>query len=163
MVNHLYPDFLVNPDQYAQAVRYWQELWSRIDRHLREPTGWVSPWLDGGPPDIRDGNPIFTAWSPSLMRGIRIIQHPPESDGPELAFWTDTFGGPLGDPNSIDEFVMACALSEEVEPFARLLVEAWISGEAIYIEHESHAMVGARPPRIGAVPRAVAVTDPVAA
>ncbi len=72
MADVLFPRFLDEPLQYRDAERYWQGVWSRIEPTDREHTGWLIPWLNTGSLEIRDGNPIFSAWSPSLGRGIRV-------------------------------------------------------------------------------------------
>ena len=79
---------------------------------------------------VRDGNPIFSAYSPERRCGIRVIQYPPESDHLEFDWWLDTFGGPVTDPQAIRELVIACALSKEASRRAFELMEEWcIRGE----------------------------------
>ena len=94
---------------------------------------WRHPWLSSGVvagEELRDGNPIFSAYSPENRYGIRVIQYPPESDRLELDWWLDTFGGPATDPQAIRELVIACALSEEASRRAFELMKEWcVRGE----------------------------------
>src|SRR5712692_8975071 len=96
-VRHLFPDFLDNPQSYAGAVNYWLSLWARIEEFEKDYYSWQQPWLNAGPDAIMDGNPIFSAFTPTLSQGIRIIQHPPTSGEIEFEFWPDTFGGRIMD------------------------------------------------------------------
>ena len=97
MVHHVCPRFLENKREYQRAVRHWEELWSEFEPLERELAEWRSPWMANDP---IDGNPIFTAFSPILRRGIRVIQHAPSSGSLELDYWLDTFGGKITDPRS---------------------------------------------------------------
>ena len=72
---------------------------------------------------MRDGNPIFSAVSPTLRRAVRIIQHEPSSDELELEYWLHTFQG----DEAISELVISCALSEQAEREAGELIRAWIA------------------------------------
>lgn len=128
MVRHLFARFLEVPSEYEGAKTYWVNLWNRIDAWQRLQRDWRHPWLSSGVvagEELRDGNPIFSAYSPQTRYGIRIIQYPPESDRLEFDWWLDTFGGPATDPRAIRELVIACALSEEAARQASELVENW--------------------------------------
>ena len=57
--------------------------------------------------EILDGNPIFSAYSPTTRRGIRVIQHLPTTDEIGISYWLDTLGDPLTDPENIRELVIA--------------------------------------------------------
>ena len=80
------------------------------------------PEFANGTP-MRDGNPIFSAVSPTLRRAVRIIQHEPSSDELELEHWLDTFQG----DEPISELVISCALSEQVQEKAAGLIRSWIA------------------------------------
>jgi len=132
MVRHLFPEFLEDATQYTKAVEYWVGLWEQIDLRLRARHEWRQPWLSSNwqeNPVFRDGNPIFSAYSPITQKGIRIIQHPPSSPNLEFEHWLDTFGGPLTDSEAIRELVIACALSEEASIYVLERMRDWVCGD----------------------------------
>jgi hypothetical protein len=128
MVIHLFKNFLTETHEYRGAEVYWLQLWENLEPTAKSFFGWRTPWLHTGAPSILDGNPIFSAFSPTARRGIRIIQHAPTTEHPELAYWLDTFGGPITDPESIQELVIACALSDIVAAEVVPLLNAWVAG-----------------------------------
>jgi hypothetical protein len=128
MVQHLFADFLNDPKQYARAQAYWTLIWKSIDPLNRDEFGWRTPWFEN---PLLDGNPIFTAVSLKERKGLRIIQFAPTAERLEFHMWLDTFGGPTGDPESIAELVISCALSNEAAQQARSCMQRWIVGEAI--------------------------------
>lgn len=125
MVTHLYPDFLKNEQVYAQAVQHWLDLWASIDPAMREGNGWQQPWFQPLMPEVAEGNPIFSAYSPSLRRGIRVLQAEPTRDRVEFFAYMDTFA------KTINEVVISCALSDEACNLALDLMRPWVAGEAI--------------------------------
>jgi hypothetical protein len=133
MVEHFFANFLADPSEYTRAEEHWVHLWSGVDELQRRMHGWRHPWLSSGTvagAELRDGNPIFSAYSPEKRYGIRVIQYPPEADRLEFDWWLDTFGGPPTDPQAIRELVIACALSEEASRRAFELMEEWcVRGE----------------------------------
>jgi|RhiMetdeSRZDD1v2_1073273.scaffolds.fasta_scaffold49377_5 hypothetical protein len=129
MIHHLFADFLDDSNVYRQVVEYWRDLWTRLEPLKRGQLEWIEPWLSTGAPTILDGNPIFSAYSPKLRKGIRVVQYPPASaDDVEFDYWLDTYGGDITDPQSIQELVISCALSEESARLSRLVIEPWLSG-----------------------------------
>ena len=114
--------FLTNPQQYRHAEQFWLGLWNEIVQEAGVSNLWQTPWL--GTP-LRDGNPIFSAVSPSLRRGVSIIQHASTASEMELAAWLDKFGE-LGVDEVIDELVISCALSEEAAEQAQRLLAEWV-------------------------------------
>ena len=133
MIHHLFAEFLDDPNVYKQAVAYWCDLWTRVDLITRTNLRWIEPWLSTGAPTILDGNPIFSAYSPKLRKGIRVVQYRPESnDNVEFDSWLDAYGGDITDPQSIHELVITCALSEESAMHSRRIIESWISGPACF-------------------------------
>jgi len=131
MVKHIYASFLRDTTEYALSERHWNELWHGVEPHGRMVYGWQSPWFQPLPPALGEGNPIFSAVSQELRRGIRIIQHEPTGPVLEIQVWTDYFGGRYCDPDSIEEIVISCALSDSASRVALSLMEPWIRGEAI--------------------------------
>src|SRR5437660_4102959 len=107
MVNHFYPNFLRDDREYALSEEYWARLWDQVDPQGRTRNGWRQPWFQPLPRTLGEGNPIFSAVSPTLRRGIRIIQHAPTGLGPEIQAWPDYFGGSPADPERIEELVIS--------------------------------------------------------
>ncbi|MGH7134187.1 MAG: hypothetical protein ACREHD_00520 [Pirellulales bacterium] len=128
-MQYLFPDFLSDHHEYAKTEAYWlHEVWERIPESYRRFGGWRPAWFTAGPP--HDGNPIFTAVSVSLRKGVRVIQYEPLMTGVslELDFWLDTVGGPATDPRTFQELVIACSLSMESAALAHKFISAWLTG-----------------------------------
>lgn len=123
MVQHIDRDFLKNTQQYQHAERYWEDLWERLVAQTGAAEKWEHPWL-GAP--LRDGDPIFSAVSSTLGRGVHVIQHEPTSDGLELVWWLDKFGEEGIDP-MIEQLVISCALSQEAAAKAYELIWSWVT------------------------------------
>lgn len=124
-MRHLFAHFLTNSAEYSQAQAEWAKLWESIPD--RDEYGWRSGWFELQ--QANDGNPIFTAISDANQKAIRVIQYEPTSNDVEIDCWLDTFGGPVIDPSSIRELVIACALSDESKQIAHELMAAWVVGE----------------------------------
>src|SRR3954447_17361765 len=135
-MNKLFPQFLVDPGQYELSERFWQDLWSQIDPFQRERFQWAFPWIGTGSPDIKDGNPIFSAFSPVLGPGIRVIQEEPTGSGLDIRVWLDTFGGDITDPDRIQEMVISCTLSDAAAYVARPLMASWVRGQSLSFKHD---------------------------
>ncbi len=127
----LYPNFLRDGAEYAGAEQHWVRLWHAFDPQLRSQKGWQQPWFEPLPPSVGEGNPIFSAVSPFLHRGIRIIQHAPTTNELEVQAWLDTYGGAFSDPNSIRELVISCTLSDAVSSAVIALMEPWVKGDSL--------------------------------
>ena len=146
MPQFLLPDFLNDPAQYEQAESIWQHRWESLIHQLGQSAIWQSPWINTKANDgtlLRDGNPIFSAVSPSRRLGVRVIQMEPADDPCEWSAWTDTFA--KGDPEEIKELVIDCVLSDESLRQAFDLMRMWIEPdrnglaqlEAILGQHDS--------------------------
>lgn len=146
MVTHYYPNFLADEEEYQGAQEFWNHLWADTDSIARDLYAWRTPWLTTGSPAILDGNPIFSAFSPTMTKGLRIIQYAPVTHHPELSYWLDTFGGHLTDPRSVHELVIACALSDEAALAARKLMNLWIMNQPISVRFLSEATTGLSTP-----------------
>jgi len=131
MISHIYPNFLEDVQEYKASVRHWEELWRQVGKCELEKYQWTYPWISTGSPDILDGNPIFSAFSPVLLRGIRIIQHEPTSSKLEIQAWPDYVGGDIADPASIRELAISCALSSETARIALDLMRPWVAGSSV--------------------------------
>ena len=137
MVDHLYPNFLHDGRQYRLAEEHWLGLWQRVDPPARERFAWQQPWFQPLSRSLGEGNPIFSAVSPMLRRGIRLIQHAPTEPGLEIQAWLGSFGDNRSDANRIEELVISCALSDQATEVASSLMEPWVKGEPLDFE-EGH-------------------------
>lgn len=135
MPKYLYSDFLRSDEQYGQAERYWQALFDRVIQSEGVQREWQSPWLrtqfaDGTA--FGDGNPMFSAWSPSRSLGVRVIQNGIRSkaaseDPSDFDSWLDSFDAEEG---PIRELVISCVLSEETAERAAALIRSWVSQQS---------------------------------
>jgi len=131
MINHLYSNLLDDPTEYSLSENYWRELWQSVSDQDRSRFGWQEPWFQPLPPRLGQGNPIFSAFSPLLRRGLRVIQHAPTRQTLEIQAWPDSFGGPITDPESIRELVIACALSDLAVGVAMDLIQPWVANRPV--------------------------------
>jgi hypothetical protein len=129
MINCLYPGFLSDAAIYAHSEEFWRQLWDRVDESARDDFGWVQPWFQPLPRELAEGNPIFSAVSKELRRGIRVIQHEPTKNEVEIQAWPDSFGG-TRDSARIDELVISCALSDVSAEIALGLIIPWVQGKS---------------------------------
>jgi len=148
MLTHLFPNFLHDERIYAQAESFWVDLWNRVDGLDRHRNGWRQPWFQPLPPDVGEGNPIFSAVSPVLRRGIRILQSEPTEKGVEYFAYPDTFGGAVFVPGVISEWVISCALSDEAAHYALSQIRQWVAGKPITIDE-----------RVGVMPMSRRIAD----
>lgn len=131
-MTHMFQNFLADQSEYAEAQRFWSDLWAEIPEENRRRGAWRGGWF---PPQVlKDGNPIFTAVSESQHKAIRVIQYEPTCQEPEIDFWFDSFGGDLTEPQAIRELVIACALSTDTGQTARKLMSSWISGDEVNMD-----------------------------
>jgi hypothetical protein len=129
MVKQLYSNFLHNDKEYPLSEEHWIHLWEQIDPQKRASYGWQHPWFNPLPPSLSEGNPVFSAVSPVLQRGIQVIQHEPTQTGLEIQAWPGFFGGNSSDADRIEELVISCALSNLASEVALALIESWVKGE----------------------------------
>src|SRR4051794_36191604 len=105
MLNHLFANFLNDVQEYRASEGFWEALWLRTDPSMLGQYGWSYPWISTGSRDCLDGNPIFSAFSPALRRGVRIIQHEPTTQRIEIQAWPDFVGGSYYDPGAVQELL----------------------------------------------------------
>jgi hypothetical protein len=147
METPIYPGFLENPEEYEASELFWVALWNQVDALGRERYGWSYPWVGTGSPLIKDGNPIFSAHSPRLRRGVRVIQSEPLDQELDIQVWLSTFGGTKFDPDSIHELVIACVLSDEAARLALSLMTPWVQGSSLSFEYVNGVLVPPPPRR----------------
>jgi hypothetical protein len=145
MVKNLFGNFLEDPDEYQQSERYWMGVWSEVVGSARYDDKWQTPWLGTGSLLIKDGNPIFSAFSPVLRRGIRVVQQEPIEPGLDFQVWLDTFGGGPTDPDSVHELVIACVLSDVAAYHARTSMMTWVAGDSMSFSRDGGGRLVLRP------------------
>ena len=126
MVQHLYPNFLTDPQEYKRSEEFWNDLWKDLIKETGVAKDWKSPWLAAPLPD---GDPMFSAVSQAQRRGVHVIQHMPTSEDLEIVWWQDKFGEE-GVDAVIDQLVISCALSSESAAQARELMRGWAIGRS---------------------------------
>ncbi len=142
MITHLYKNFLNDPREYRASEDFWIRRWQRETFDAPGLSEWLTPWISTGSPDCLDGNPIFSAYSPFLRKGVRIIQHEPTSRKLEIQAWPDFVGGSFHDPDAIRELVISCALSEAAADWAMSLTHLWVADDSISFDE----FIPGRPP-----------------
>jgi hypothetical protein len=130
-MTYLSVDFLTSPEKYEEARAFWRSLLE--EAQMRCDSKWQEPWLKEPPAELRDGNPIFTAWSPVFRRGLRVIQRPASLQIPDLSFWLDVFGGDLHEAGAVEELVLNCAPAIDLVPQLERLIFSWISGRPVSV------------------------------
>jgi len=131
MISHIDQGFLSDAAVYAHSEEFWRQLWNRVDESARNNFGWVQPWFQPLPRELAEGNPIFSAVSSQLCRGIRVIQHEPTKNEVEILAWLDSFGGGSHDSARIEELVISCALSDLSAEIASGLMLPWVQGKSV--------------------------------
>jgi hypothetical protein len=126
VVQHSFPNFLGDEAAYAEAERFWADLWARVLLEAGEEGRWRSPWLNTTCVDgtrIRDGDPIFSAIRDDGARAVRVVQFAPRKAGGEL--WTNvrTFDP---DGENIELLEVFCSLPDEVERQAAAELLRWV-------------------------------------
>jgi len=141
MITHLFKNFINDVQDYRASEKYWESLWLQTDYSTRARYGWTYPWVSTGSVECLDGNPIFSAWSRTLLRGVRVIQHEPTTQGLEIQAWPNFVGGSYYDPTAIQELVISCALTEAAANWAMSLLRYWIAGQSISFARDKSGQV----------------------
>jgi hypothetical protein len=131
MVHIIHERFLEDSDEYQAAEDYWVKLAKGVAKELgvEEWKSWISRSYADGTPWEQDGNPIFSARSEELERGVRVMQHTPTSDDIEIAAWLKNYPEEFIDLPR-DELVINIGLSEESGEKARQLLRIWMSPQS---------------------------------
>jgi hypothetical protein len=128
VVRQLFPNFLRDETEYAQAEGFWRSLWDDIMRSSGQSSEWRVPWLqtrfsDGTP--FRDGDPMFSAICPARRLAVHVIQNEPGEDEAELDAYVTVFDPEV---DAIQVLVVSCVLSEETASRACELLSGWVEG-----------------------------------
>ena len=140
---YVHADFLESGPAYEEARRFWRSLWE--EAQSPHASDWQTPWLAEPVAALQDGNPIFTAWSPPLRRGVRIVQRPASRDVPDLGYWLDMFGGDGHEPDAVEELVVNCSPAVELVPRLRSLLSRWMSGAPVSASIEADQVLQTGP------------------
>jgi hypothetical protein len=108
--------------EYDQWERKWFEWWTLVT----PPSGWLAPLFKnefGDGSKIRDGNPIFSAYSSNKLF-FRVIQQ--EYENSFVNFWPDDFA--KGELEELNGICVVCSFHDSSVSQARQLIEEWIKG-----------------------------------
>jgi hypothetical protein len=125
MSEYLFEDFLNSEREYRDAEMFWREIWDDAQKHAR--SDWIQPWFSTQSRELEDGNPIFSAWSPSERRGLRIVQILPDHIERDVNYWIDWFGGDAWDLDAVTELVIVCAPTSANRQRIVLMLERWVA------------------------------------
>jgi hypothetical protein len=125
VAEYLFTNFLKSPQEYKELAAFWHDrVWEQIPSALRGD--WKAPWFAKREPALQDGNPIFTAWSETELRGLQIIQVAPDEGAvSDLNLWLDWFGD-ARDPAAVKKLVVTCVLTTSNLRQIRSLIEQWV-------------------------------------
>jgi hypothetical protein len=131
---NLFPHFLEDPKEYAQAEMLWVQTWSVLVKRLDQKKQWRVPWFENkfanGEPCL-DANPIFSAVDLRRRLAVRILQDTPkaEDDRPDLVYWIDKFA--KGEPEELDQLVIGCVLTDQTLAQASELMTKWAKNASL--------------------------------
>lgn len=127
MPAYKFKNLLSDPQAYDAAEQYWYGMFEKLLSSHAKQSQWHkwfdNRYVDGTP--MRHGNPICSMVSYEARRGVRIIQDEPGSFSPEIAAWVDTFDDAKNEAG-IEELVITCILSEEIEKTTYKLIYAFV-------------------------------------
>jgi hypothetical protein len=119
----LYPNFLEDKRVYNLVRAFWKRF---FDELAEKSNLTYIPYINqeqNGELEY-DGNPIFSAYVPSLGRAVRIIQVAPEEDELEITAWLDTLELNEGQ-KLVDELVIDLILSPSAKDMATDWLTKW--------------------------------------
>lgn len=123
---YLFPNFLGDPVEYAGAEALWRSVWERVEA----PSHWTTPWLTtryGNGQPFRDGDPIFSAFSLTAKRAIRIRHWGPVVGDVDFSAGDSFFGS--GD-DRLSVLHIDCAPTEESVVLAVAAMRKWVHATA---------------------------------
>jgi hypothetical protein len=106
---------------------FWRTLWDKLVRFTGQEQQWRCPWLNTSNADatpFHGGGAVFSAWSPSRMLGVRVIQKEATRDGLEIDFRHVSLGHESS--GKVNTLVISCTLSEQTADFAGDLILSWM-------------------------------------
>ena len=109
MTTYKYTDFLENRQEYHESEKFWMRLFEEIFMECPEWKQWkkrLNFTLNDGTV-IRDGNPIFSAISPSRNKYFRIVQLDPRRAERDFLSWIK-----FNNDGHMVELTIQCAISD---------------------------------------------------
>jgi hypothetical protein len=135
-MKYLFPNFLVDIQQYTESQKFWEDLCLQILSKHRQSDLWI-PWL--GAENILsaadnailyEGNPMYWLDNPIQLKSVRIIQQDPKIHTKwEMATWIDVVGDEHSELGLIKQLVFTCNLTLETANVFEKLFEAWLQPE----------------------------------
>jgi hypothetical protein len=119
----LFRTFLHSPQQHGRLKSWWKKQFlSHFPDAKNCDINWYKePHRNGKP--LRDGNPIFAAYVPSVDKNIRIIQH--EAENNEEAYITTWTDEKYYQERLVPELVMVLTLSQRTAQEAFAYMREW--------------------------------------
>jgi Zn-dependent peptidase ImmA (M78 family) len=144
----LFDTFLENPKVYLKVENYWEKIIRKIAnaKQLTFHWAWRNTFLPNGA-KMYDGDPIATAYFPSLKKGVRIIQRDPKDD--DIYKITGWVSKTEYDREDIIELVIVIQLSKETKKIAEQLIREWVIANADLDTMSSSIAVEAEKFRLG--------------
>ncbi len=130
---YLYCNFLTDKRLYNLNRGYWKKMLISLGKELSIP--FYNEHFANGKP-FYDGNPIISAYIPSLKKSIRIIQEVPEMNEVEIGVWTEDTEF---DNENIKELVISLELSQESSKIAKKMIIEWLQGN--WNENQTNSML----------------------
>lgn len=120
---YLYRNFLKDKRVYNLNRGYWKKMLDSLSNTLPMPL-YNEHFSNGAP--FYDGNPIFSAYLPSLKKSVRIIQEAPETDNIEIGAWMASIEV---NNEPVKELVISLELSQEASMIAKQLIVGWLQDD----------------------------------
>ena len=121
-----FDNFLISDEIYDQNELFWKDIILEIAGKLPAKLQWMNTLQNGE--KWRLGNPMFTAYFPTLKRGVRIIQKDKkEIKSPALRTWiSDTAYIENDEETDIWELVIGMVLTSESLEASKYLIKHWL-------------------------------------
>ncbi len=131
-MSELFPDFVFNRETFESAKLFWSKMATEEAIALAQGDEWTSwfqipEWEDD--PEMMDGAVVFTLYSASQNKAIRVQQScrsVSKEEEPYVASFTDVFGvGHLDLP--IPNLFIGAIPTDENLPLIRRLIARWFN------------------------------------
>ncbi|MCU0390662.1 MAG: hypothetical protein MUE81_06055 [Thermoflexibacter sp.] len=121
-----FDSFLIDHEVYDQNELFWEGIILEIVGDLPHKIQWMNTLQNGE--KWRMGNPMFTAYFPTLQRAVRIIQKDKkDTKSPSLRAWiSDTVYIENDEETDIWELVIGIVLTQENIEASKYLIRQWI-------------------------------------
>ncbi|HEX8128205.1 MAG TPA: hypothetical protein VF527_03820 [Pyrinomonadaceae bacterium] len=133
-MQHLFPNFLNDIQEYRKAQAFWKALCGQVLAKHHQSDVWRLGFHEVKLDDdsfLLDGNPIYALVNSQESKGVRIIQDDPKVHTKwEMAAWMSVSGDEHSEPGLIDELVFACNLTQNSAGTFEKLFETWIQPDS---------------------------------